>query len=89
MASSFATLLRQWREGAGLTQEELANRSGLGARTVSNLERGVNTSPYPSTVRLLAEALGLGSDDQDTLLVAAPVAARPPRVCPDVDGSSR
>ena len=32
--------LRQRREDAGLSQEELANRSGLSVRTVSSLERG-------------------------------------------------
>lgn len=46
---------------AGLSQEELAGRAGLGRRTVSDLERGVTTSPYRDTVALLAGAL----DDPD------------------------
>ncbi|HRD64248.1 MAG TPA: helix-turn-helix transcriptional regulator, partial [Nocardioides sp.] len=71
MAPSFAALLRRQREAAGLTQAELADRAGLGVRTVSNLERGVNSSPYPSTVRLLAEALELAPVELDALVAAA------------------
>ena len=41
-ALSFAGLLRQLRDGAGLTQEELAEAARLSARSVSDLERGVN-----------------------------------------------
>ena len=44
----------------GLTQEELAERSGLSARGISDLERGRRSRPYFETVRLLASALGLG-----------------------------
>jgi len=71
VAPSFAALLRRQREAAGLTQAELADRAGLGVRTVSNLERGVNSSPYPSTVRLLAEALELAPVELDALVAAA------------------
>jgi hypothetical protein len=39
--------LRQRREDAGLSQEELANRSGLSVRTVSGLERGVPVRRIP------------------------------------------
>ncbi|WP_418061132.1 ATP-binding protein [Pimelobacter simplex] len=69
--AAFAVVLRGWRESAGLTQAELAERSGVGVRTVSNLERGINTSPYASTVRLLADALGLTEDQRTELLRAA------------------
>ena len=71
MPESFAGVLRGQREAAGLTQAELADRAGLGVRTVSNLERGVNTSPYPSTVRLLADALGLAESARAVLMAAA------------------
>jgi tetratricopeptide (TPR) repeat protein len=50
--------LRKQREAAGLTQEELALRSGLSVRTISNLERGTG-KPYPRSVRLIIGALGL------------------------------
>src|SRR5689334_25391612 len=69
--STFAAALRSQRESAGLTQAELAERAGIGVRTVSNLERGINTSPYPSTVRLLADALGLPENGRGGLLTAA------------------
>jgi tetratricopeptide (TPR) repeat protein/transcriptional regulator with XRE-family HTH domain len=51
--------LRRQREAAGLTREELAERSGLSARAISNLERARTRKPYPSSVRLIAGALGL------------------------------
>jgi transcriptional regulator with XRE-family HTH domain len=44
---------------AMLTQEELAEASGVAVRTVSDLERGINHSPRRETVRLLADALRL------------------------------
>jgi transcriptional regulator with XRE-family HTH domain len=50
--------LRRLRQEAGLTQEEAAERAGLTARTVSNLELGRSRRPYPRSVRLLAGALG-------------------------------
>jgi transcriptional regulator with XRE-family HTH domain len=53
----FGTQLRRLREAAGLTQEELASRSGLSAIAVSSLERGARKRPYPHTVRSLADAL--------------------------------
>ncbi len=70
-SGAFAAVLRHRREVAGLTQAELAERSGIGERTVSNLERGINTSPYASTVRLLADALGLTGATRQELLQAA------------------
>lgn len=70
-ASAFATVLRYQRESAGLTQAELAARSGIGVRTVSNLERSINVSPYPSTVRLLADALDLTEHARRDLIAAA------------------
>src|SRR5919106_1459132 len=41
----FANLLRRLRAQAGLTQQELAERSGVSARSVSDLERGVAQRP--------------------------------------------
>lgn len=46
-----------------LTQAELAERSGISERTVSDLERGLRHSVYASTARQLAAALGIGADD--------------------------
>jgi tetratricopeptide (TPR) repeat protein/transcriptional regulator with XRE-family HTH domain len=55
----FAGALRRLRTGARMTQEELARAAGLSARGVSDLERGVATTPHKDTVRLLADALHL------------------------------
>jgi hypothetical protein len=43
--------------GAGLTQEELAEATGVSPRAISDLERGAVTTPHKDTVRLLADAL--------------------------------
>ena len=56
---AFAGLLRQLRIEAGLSQEELAGAAGVGARTVSDLERGVALTARKDTARLLADALNL------------------------------
>jgi transcriptional regulator with XRE-family HTH domain len=46
----FATLLLELRKAAGLTQDDLASRAGLGVRTVRDLESGRATRPQRSTV---------------------------------------
>ncbi len=56
---TFAGVLRRLRTGVQLTQEELARVAGLSVRAVSDLERGVATTPHRDTVRLLADALQL------------------------------
>jgi tetratricopeptide (TPR) repeat protein/transcriptional regulator with XRE-family HTH domain len=56
---TFADLLRTLRAKARLTQEELAEASGVRPRSISDLERGVAVTPQRDTVRLLADALGL------------------------------
>jgi tetratricopeptide (TPR) repeat protein/transcriptional regulator with XRE-family HTH domain len=58
-SGTFAGLLRELRRRARLTQEELADAAGVSLRTVSDLERGVATTPQKETVRLLADALHL------------------------------
>jgi predicted ATPase/transcriptional regulator with XRE-family HTH domain/TolA-binding protein len=67
----FAILLHRYRQAAGLTQEELAERADLSARAVSDLERGVKTKPRPHTVRQLTAALGLAPGDAADFASAA------------------
>jgi predicted ATPase/transcriptional regulator with XRE-family HTH domain len=55
----FADQLRRHRMAAGMTQEALAEASGLSVRGISDLERGVKQRPHPETIRLLAAALDL------------------------------
>src|SRR5438270_8817448 len=69
--ASFRVLLQRYRAAAGLSQEELAERAGLSRRGISDLERGQRRSPHPSTVRRLAEALGLRAQDRAELLATA------------------
>jgi tetratricopeptide (TPR) repeat protein/transcriptional regulator with XRE-family HTH domain len=54
----FGQMLRELRHAAGLSQEELAERSGLSIRAIGDMERR-SVRPYPRSVRLLAEALQL------------------------------
>ncbi len=56
---TFAGLLRKRRTEARLTQEELAEAARLSPRSVSDLERGISTTPRKDTIRLLADALQL------------------------------
>ena len=71
--SNFGTLLKRYRLAAGLSQEALAARASLSARTISDLERGVHDVPRSDTLELLTSALAL-TDQQRTLLLAS---ARP------------
>ena len=70
-AVSFAALLKRQRLAAGLTQEALAERAGLSAKAVSDLERDPGRSPRLATVTLLADALGAGPEERAELLAAA------------------
>ena len=58
-ADELATLMKVLRERNGITQEELADRSGLSIRTISDLERGRTTTPQRRSIELLAKALGV------------------------------
>lgn len=71
--SPFGSLLRRYREAAGMTQEELAHRAGLSVRGISDLERGLRQAPRRDTVEMLADALE-SPPHQRALLEAA---ARP------------
>ena len=48
--------LRAWRDYRAVTQQELADRSGVSRRTVAAIEAG-KVRPHPATVRALAAAL--------------------------------
>ena len=59
-----AELLRQYRTEAHLSQEELAERAGIAARTIGDFETGVSLSPRAITISLLSEALGLDGKEE-------------------------
>ncbi|PXY36340.1 helix-turn-helix domain-containing protein [Prauserella flavalba] len=71
MANRFGVLLRDARRRAGLTQDELAARSGVGVRTIRRLETGSGTDPRIGTVTLLADALDVTPEERRGLLAAA------------------
>ena len=67
----FAELLRQLRTEARLTQEELAEASGLSPRSVSDLERGINRTARKDSAQLLADALQLNGEVRVVFVAAA------------------
>ncbi len=56
--------LKKLRLAAGMTQEELAERAGISARTVSDVERGLRTAVHNYTAQRMASALGLADAQQ-------------------------
>lgn len=68
--SPFGALLRRFREAAGLSQEQLAERTGLSQRGISDLERGLRITPRPETLRMLADGLALDEGQREALLAA-------------------
>ena len=84
-SASFGHLLRQVRSEASLSQEELAQRSGLSVRGISDLERGARSAPRLETVRMLADALGVGQEARVAFLAAArPSVVRSTAACTSV-----
>jgi transcriptional regulator with XRE-family HTH domain len=69
--SSFGALLKRYRLAAGLSQEALAARARLSARTISDLERGIHSVPHTDTLDLLSGALSLSAQERTLLLAAA------------------
>ncbi|MEV6157337.1 NB-ARC domain-containing protein [Nonomuraea sp. NPDC052129] len=81
---SLGALLRRWRGRALLTQEQLAQRTGLNVRTVRRLEHNVLQQPRITSILLLAEALELDSEERAMLaIVARGPSASPERVDPE------
>jgi tetratricopeptide (TPR) repeat protein/transcriptional regulator with XRE-family HTH domain len=89
--AGFGARLRACRAAAGLTQEELACRSGLSVRAVSNLERGRTQWPYRDSLSRLADALGLPQAARAEFLAAVPrrQLARPLAAADTVAAGSR
>jgi transcriptional regulator with XRE-family HTH domain len=61
-AAWFGGRLRELREGAGLTQSELANRASLTREGVAQLETG-RRKPVWETVLALCDALGVSTEE--------------------------
>jgi predicted ATPase/DNA-binding XRE family transcriptional regulator len=74
----FGALLRRHRVAAGLTQEALAERAGVSARAVSDLERGLYRAPHRDTVARLSAALELAGKEAAALGAAVERRRGPP-----------
>ncbi|MFE7621106.1 helix-turn-helix domain-containing protein [Streptomyces sp. NPDC057496] len=68
MADQLGTLLRRLRTRSGLTQEQMAERSGVSVRTIRRLETGRSSDHRLGTVNLLADALEVGPEDRQRLM---------------------
>jgi len=62
------SLLARVRRSAGLSQEELAERSGISVRGIGNLERGLVRRPRINSLRALADALGLADSSRSSFI---------------------
>ena len=67
----FADVLRRARRATGLTQQELAERTNLSARSISDLERGINLTPRRATLQALVDVLQLSAAEERSFLAAA------------------
>ncbi len=60
---ALAERVRQLREKAGLTVQELALASGLSIASIYKIEEGRRPDPQWSSIQALARALGVNTDD--------------------------
>jgi transcriptional regulator with XRE-family HTH domain len=79
-AEWFAGRLRELREAAGLTQQQLAERAGMAWRTITHLE-GSDRKPTWETVLALCQALGVevGEFAKEPTTQHEPRRGRPPK----------
>jgi transcriptional regulator with XRE-family HTH domain len=68
---TFATLLRHYRDRAGLSCGECARAIAVDPSYISRIERGEREPPRRPIVERLAAALRLSESDQDRFLVSA------------------
>ncbi|MFB7763323.1 helix-turn-helix domain-containing protein [Streptomyces xiamenensis] len=67
MSGQLGPLLRRLRQRSGMTQEQLAERSGVSVSTIRRLENGRSADHRLGTVNLLADALEAGPEDRRAL----------------------
>ncbi len=72
MPETLAGLVKTYRSSAGMSQELLAERSGLSVRTIGDIETGFQRSPRLITIVLIAQALQLNEEDRACLQGALP-----------------
>ncbi|RAS57985.1 NB-ARC domain-containing protein [Lentzea atacamensis] len=64
---TFGARLQHHRKAAGLSQEELSERSGVSVRAISDMERGRARSPQRRTTEALLDALDLDEPAREEL----------------------
>ncbi len=86
----FADLLASMRTARGLSQERLADLTGISVRALGDLERGATRRPQRQTLAALADGLGLDAAERERLVCAArpPLPTRPGRRGPSRAGST-
>ncbi len=67
----FGAQLRAHRHRLGMSQEELASRTGVSVRSLHRLEAGHTERPRARTVRLLADAFELAGAERDRFCQSA------------------
>src|SRR5262245_61375926 len=79
-AANFAGRMKELREQAGLSQQQLADRLGTTVRNISRLETGVQEPTWP-TVLALAEVFGVDCNafTQEPAARPEPSRGRPPK----------
>ncbi|WBB53666.1 helix-turn-helix domain-containing protein [Verrucosispora sp. WMMD573] len=80
--TSLGQLLRHHRAAAGLTIEELADRSGVSTRALSNLERDLVRRPQRRTLTAVLDVLAPPAGDRALIEESAGVGRPPPGPCP-------
>ena len=69
--SDFGNMLRRHRRAAGLSLADLAERSGVSARAIADIERGKTQRAHMDTVALLANELQLTDANRAKFMAAA------------------
>ncbi len=63
MENSFGTTLREYRRAVGISQRELAERTGLDFSYISKIENGRVPPPAADTIVLIAKVLGIPAEE--------------------------
>src|SRR5215469_11413734 len=85
-AGRLAVLLRTQREGAGLTQRELASQAGISLGALQDLEQGRTSRPRRQSLDRLAAVLRLTADQHEELVRASAAAAGQCAAVPEAAG---
>jgi transcriptional regulator with XRE-family HTH domain len=94
MSVGIGERIRSLRTARGLSQEEVARRTGIGLKSYGDLERGRTRDPHYSTLRGVARALGVRVEEllEESVLAGkaeAPPLSGPEKQLPEEAGEER